>query len=403
MSEWPENATVLDSFTCNASNITGEDSNETSYDLKQTHVAAIVIYVVFVLVVIVSSLIANGLVLLLVVYDKRLRYRSFLASLNVVVADMLLILFYHVMVSANLVSRGWAFGNSGSTAYYSCFVVGVISYYVINVRWVAVGAIALDKYLTVRFPFRYWNPKQSKTLLVLMTIAVWVSPAVLFLPSTALTEPRFRANVPMCIPSCRDIFPCGLIVTLEISLSFIWGAILPSVFYTLMYCRGRKLKLKSTVTHLGRLTVQLSTGAIIEQPIMSQNNQNRERRALLTLFLMYLSVLMTSLPTYAMVLTRRVDRCIFFSIPIYIQFVFAGIFLLSTLLDPIVLMRNQDFRQALRKLFKCKSKTVVNPVPHASSFSTETRMTVESGGHTNIGNGYIRSTAEKETESQSIM
>ena len=78
-----------------------------------------------------------------------------------------------------------------------------------------------------------------------------------------------------------DIFPCGFVLTILVSLSVIWGAVLPSVYYTWMYYRGRRLKV--AVTHLGRLAVHLSTGAVIEQPIAVPDNQTRERRALLTL------------------------------------------------------------------------------------------------------------------------
>ena len=167
--------------------------------------------------------------------------------------------------------------------------------------------------------------------------------------------------------------------------SVIWGAVLPSVYYTWMYYRGRRLK---AVTHLGRLAVHLSTGAVIEQPIAVPDNQTQERRALLTLFLLYISVLITSLPIYIIILTRRANRCAFFSIPIYVQFAFSGVFLLSTFLDPLVLMRNQDFRQAMKKLFRCKSKTVVNPIPQTNTLSTSDKLTPERTSENQLNNGY---------------
>ena len=219
-----------------------------------------------------------------------------------------------------------------------------------------------------------------------LTAAVWVLPAILVQPITPLTTSNFRGNVPTCLPSCMDIFPCGFVLTILVSLSVIWGAVLPSVYYTWMYYRGRRLKV--AVTHLGRLAVHLSTGAVIEQPIAVPDNQTQERRALLTLFLLYISVLITSLPIYIIILTRRANRCAFFSIPIYVQFAFSGVFLLSTFLDPLVLMRNQDFRQAMKKLFRCKSKTVVNPIPQTNTLSTSDKLTPERTSENQLNNGY---------------
>ena len=370
----------LDSSNCTILNETTDVL--TTYNLTETFPAALVIHACFVFLVIIGSLFANGLVLLLVAYDKRLQYRSILASLSVVVADILLILFYHVPTFASTVSRGWGFGD-GDIGRNSCHAFSIISNYIIYVRWVAVGTIALDKFLTVRFPFRYLN--HSKILLVVLTATVWLLPAVLVLPITPFTDSNFRGNVPTCLPSCKEILPCGIILTALVSLSVIWGAVLPSVYYTWMYYRGRKLK---TVTHLGRLSVQLSTGAVIEQPIAVSDQQTREKRAFLTLFLLYISVLITSLPIYIVILTRRADRCAFFSIPIYVQFGISGVFLLSTFIDPLVLMRNQDFRQAMKKLFQCKSKTVVNPVPQTNPLATSNKLTPERTSENLLKNGY---------------
>ena len=41
--------------------------------------------------------------------------------------------------------------------------------------------------------------------------------------------------------------------------------------------------------------------------------------------------------------------------PIYIHFIISDIFFLSTALDPIVIMRTQDFRIAIKDIF-CKRK-----------------------------------------------
>lgn len=377
---------VVDSWNCSEANGTG--INRVFYNLSETHGAALVLHSGFILIVIVASLLANGLVIFLVAKEKRLRYRSILASLSIVVSDILFTIFYQVPAFANVVAKGWVFGDN---ALESCRVFAIVETYLIYVRWIAIGSIAMDKFLTVRFPFRYMD--HSKSLLVLLTLVIWALPACLVVPNTipSFSDVSFRPNLPACLPSCDLPFSlCAIVLTMVVSLTLFWGAFLPSLFYTWMYWKGRKLK---AVTHLGRLAVRMTTGTVVEQPIAVLEKHTQERRALLTLFLLYITVLVTNLPIYIITLVRRTNRCKFFSIPIYVQFGFSGLFLLSTVLDPLVLMRNQDFRQALRKLFHCKSNASVNPAPQTNPLTADTRAdSIENAYLGNSDNNIISET-----------
>ncbi len=318
--------------------------------------------------IILFGVCANAIVLLLVACDKRLRYRSTFAALNIVLVDFLLTIFYHGVALTSLFQKEWAYGMDDVEV---CRFYSFMSPYFIYVRWIALCLICVDRFLTVRFPFHY--ERHKKLFLLVLTVLVWVIPILFGMALLLVGTPTFRTNVPTCLVSCANENSsfCGALVVLLFTFTFIVGGLLPSVLYTWMYRKGRALRPKIIMGtfaahHMVATTVVMSGTVATPQ---SSNEVSRERRTLMTLILLYLTVLITSIPQYLLIFLRGVHICSFFKVPISVHFIVSDIFFLSTALDPIVVMRNQDFRRAFWRVFCTNRRKYSQSLPISASKS----------------------------------
>ena len=327
-----------------------EDDNETVmkyYNLSEVHPVGIVFHSFILSAIILVGVCGNAFVLCLVAKDKRLRYRSVIASVSVVVVDFLLTIFFHGVALTSTLRKKWAYDDN----FMICHLYSILSTYFIYVRWIALCLIATDRFLTVRFPFHY--QRHSRRFLIILTVLVWGIPVVATggIVSLPFIKPTFRANIPTCLPSCVDEHTlCRLIRIGSFIATLIFGLI-PTALHTWMYKQARKLRKDNTYT-LG----QFPTSTEIENQTEEEPQTNEVKRAeqtLITSILIYLTVLFTSLPQFFVVLLRNINICAFFKLPIYVHFVTSDIFFFSTALDPIVIMRNKDFRTAIKDIF-CK-------------------------------------------------
>ena len=348
MTKW-FNSSLVDYANCSSDN----ETDLLWLNLSTTSEAVVILHASFISLVIIASALGNSLVLLLVLKDRRLRHRSILASLNVTVVDFLLAVFYHGVILSNTLLRRWSYGRDNVDV---CNTYGLLSTYIIYVRWIALAFMATDRFLSVKFPFKYRT--YSYVFLLLGTFAVWLIPSVLVGIVAPLQSPSFRSNIPTCIPTCNNVdhpIPCRLLVITTFTTVLVLGGVLPSALYTWMYFKAKKLK---TTYSLGKA----GSPSTIDNITSQMNSFFRERRAMLTVFLIFLTVLLTSLPSYLLLLIRQINLCIFFKIPIVVHFIITDIFLLSTALDPVILMRTSDFRNALKELVlkrpKCRQTSV---------------------------------------------
>ena len=359
-----DGAGILDYTVCT---VNGNETTLSFYNLSVVSSTVIYIHATLLTCIIILGVCGNTLILLLVVCDKRLRYRSTFVALNIVFVDFLLTIFYHGVALIGLFQREWPYGSDDVEI---CRFYSFMSPYFIYVRWIALSLISVDRFLTVRFPFHY---EKHKTLfLIILTVLVWCIPTLFGAALLIVGKPTFRANVPTCIVSCvNESRLCRPLNILLFSITFIIGGFIPSVLYTWMYRKGRRLNPR---IKMGTFAVHLVAGAIGKPDIVrsSVNEVNREQKTLTTLILLYLTVLLTSLPQYLFVLLRGIRVCVFFKIPIIVQFVVSDIFFLSTALDPIVLMRNQDFRRAFHDVVFVRFRNILASMFRSSPHSNNT-------------------------------
>ena len=340
-------------------------SNETCYELEAVPRAALAVHALLLSVVIAATLAGNGLILLLVAKFKVLRTRSVVAKLSLTCADVLWCLCFHAPALVSASAAGWVFGELGCSAF------GLLAIEFLLTRWLVLAVVCVDRFSTVRFPFSY--AKYSKLVLVVLTVAAWILPFLLaFFPAVSgFSYSEFRPNIPTCLYRCESLV-CRLYYGIVVSSSFIIGAVVPTILYVWLYRRARSLRPAAVV--LGQMALQPATGLITSHTLLSSHiadKWSRDIHGYLTFLLILVTFVVTSLPAYLSQIFRSSNYESWCRIPIYIHFVVQLVFLSSTALDPLVIMRDRDFQQCLKHMFCCWK--TVNPFPDDLSFHATSR------------------------------
>jgi len=327
------------------------DDNISCYDLAEVP-AALAVHSFFLALIGIVSLLANGLVFLLVAKYKRLRTNhSNLLALLLVASDLSLTFTYILPTFTTAVLKDWVYGERG------CVAFGFLAAYVLLVRWMVISVFCIDRFCTVRFPFRYQN-RRRKIVLLILSFAAWFLPAVAsVIPIHIFSCFSLRTNIPTCLPSCmtRDYSSlCKIYYAFTSVISFFMGSILPTLIYIWLYRKGRTAR-TSMRNSIGHITVQIA-GTVVKKPYVDYKSvDDRDRRATATFMLVFLTVLVTATPSFLAQAIRAVNVEFHCSWPIYIHFAIHQLLLFAFILNPILIMRDPDFRHCLKLLF-CKNR-----------------------------------------------
>ena len=293
---------------------------------------------------ILASSILCILVLVLVIRYKKLQRRAVIVSLSLIIADLLLVCSYHLPVFTSTIVLAWPFEFIG------CQIFGFLSTTFIYTRWYMMSVLSADRFFTVRYPFSY--EKYSKVSLTIMTLTAWIIPILISMTClNILSSVAFRENVPTCLLYAPTLDRGLVFFSITSTLSFMIGCILPTALYVWLYCKARKLR--PSATKLGRMSVQIAAGTVIQVPLGPLDRDKRERRALVTFILIFITFFLTSAPLFFFQILRSLFVDAWCKIPIYVHFIVIQVFLSSTLLDPILIMRDRDFRKCLKLFFSC--------------------------------------------------
>ena len=336
------------------SGIEDNETNMTCYSLERTHPAALVLHAIILAIITVCSLVGNGLILILVARFEQLRTRSVLFSLSMVAADIIFTISNAFPALITTILKYWAFTKMG------CIAFGFLASYSLITRWFIVGLLSLDRFCTVFFPFSY-KRRCIKWILILLIIAAWVTPFLAsVIPAHFFFEFELRETQPNCLPTCMISGTIGRICQLYytglVTLTVIIGSLVPICLYTALYCKGKQMQ-RSAKHTLGRITIQIASGSLVSKPVGEFRSSNRENRATITFLLIFLTVIVTGVPSYISQSVRSFNFSLHCRIPIYVHFIVYNLLLLAPVLNSLVIMKDRDFRSCLTKLFCCRKKT----------------------------------------------
>ena len=331
-------------------------SNDTELSLSDVDIWLRAVQGCVVGVLLGFSLVGNGIALFLICRYKQLRYRSILAAVGLMVVDLLMPVALHLPSLASIIAGMWPFGDIG------CTILGYVLLSLLQVRWLEATVVVLDRFLVIVFPFFYM--RWSKHILIALTVAAWLIPFAIFFPAAVgygFGRFTFRTTTATCAVFCGEDQACYYFYAIEFSLFVCVGGLLPTVLYFILYCIGRR-KSGASIRTLGTYTSDTQAETRKRSRTLSFQTA-RDRRATVTFAIVFFTLLVTQLPELIFSVTRRTD--LYSLIPIFVHFIAIDIYLISPALDPVVIMRNRDFRNAMARMLghRAEASHGIAPLP----------------------------------------
>ena len=337
-------------LTCAARNIQGPI--ELPYSSALT-ITLRVIQSIFYFVIFFGGLFLNTLVIVLVAKYKKLQTLSFLVSLQVVVLDWFLSISILTGLSTNIANK-WIFGE------YGCAITGLIFNTGAFARTFLMCTFVIDRYLAIVWPYFY--PKYKLKVTVSLSVASWVLAVLVgvgMLPGL-LDCYIFQTTGMVCATSSQCNSSCSIYVRIY-SVIAVPATILPITLYGFLYYKARKIQ------------KELASNAA------ANATHRKEWKATITFSLLFLTLIAVVLP---LILINLIIIAIFpdgdySPVPYTILVGASSLFLLLTITDPIVIMRDKDVKEVLAEIknaCSCKKKfntAVTGNVPrHETSRTT---------------------------------
>ena len=295
----------------------------------------------FMSLILVAVLVGNGMLLALVASNRKLHTTPVMASVGLVIADLLVTVVWVLQSLISAIAGRWLFGDM--TCSFFAYLYNTLLY----VRWSEVLAFTVDRTIHIISPFFYF--RHSKRLLIVFTTLAWALPAVITLPTGILGYSDFFVPLTACSVDCGSNNSCRYGVTAAFGIFIIIGGIIPSVLYFIIFLYGRKKK-----REMDRM---LQMGSIAGKRL-SETTETRSvwnsispqaKKALVSCFTVFLIILFTNIPVY-ITSALRSQAEIYNEIPIWVHFVVIYIFLAGPILDPIIVMRNRDFWEVIYRI-----------------------------------------------------
>ena len=303
-----------------------------------------------VMVLEVLGAVMNIFVMIVILANKELYTRPFMISLQIIILNLLTILFLFTPISITGLYREWIFGET------FCIAVGAITLFLTTWRWPVMFLLILDRFLTVSYPFRYRAmAKYLITIFSVMSLIISILIAVIPLLDIGAGCYSFIGIGLSCSIAwqCTSII-CYAYYFTVVMVVFFLGGIAPIIMYAAMFIKGKRMR-----------KALMSGSPVINVETVPQNSivgKSSEKRAGKTVLVMFITLFCLTVPFLisALVLqsiaTQASISNITVNIVVAVQFVLNDIYYCLPIADNVVILKNKDIQQAVKKLAMKKPK-----------------------------------------------
>ena len=310
-----ENFTVL---TCAAKSLQ-TPSNSSSLDSAIVKV----IYVLLFSAIIVSGLILNSLVVILVIVSKKLKTKSFGIAVQIALTNMAIVLLVGLPAQIQII-----YGQP-ITGLDLCIASGYITYMFVETRIWLIFLFSLDRFASVFAPFLY--PRLNfKSSVLKFSVLAWLVPIITNVPGIPqiLDCYTFTKSLVFCHRSIECSSACKIFVLINIMLILVPAQTSSLVFIIALYVKGKKIR-KSESAMMG---------------IPKSHMSDSDWKALKTFLLLMITIAVAQIGMMVIVTLEGIGTPS--------ELIYTNFFFLYLITDPLVIMRNEDARQAWKQLFK---------------------------------------------------
>ena len=283
----------------------------------------------FYFLLLVLGLCLNGTVVWLVVKYPKLRTPDLAIALQIVGINLAILLVSVFLSLINIAAGRWILSS------YVCVIQGFLHLLLRNMCQFLLVAMALDRFLLVFNPFGY--PKYHSRGAFLLSCVCWLAAfamCLIYLPGILDCYSFASFNYycvirSACSNACRYVSYFSFVVVAFPSFA------LPVILYSAMYVKARKMKLTS---------------------ITAEHDAASTTKANVTMFLIFVTCFLCNAPTIGGIILIQMLVSFYQSHHyVWLAYLLLGqsIFFIL-ILTPIVILRNKDMKEALKKTWNMK-------------------------------------------------
>ena len=299
------------------------------------------IQILYYLVCLIIASLLNAFVIFIIARYQRLQTTTFYLALQLVITDSVNAIIYFPVSASNAIADRFIFSGS-------CVLLGFLITFLFVARNFLMLVLVVDRFCLIFLPF--WYSGHRLYVVVPLSIAGWMLAfTITVIPVISFIEcynfQRVSWNCLLGV-SCSLNSVCGsysFTVTTIANLTTFVALLL----YSGLLCRARKLRNKVA-------TISQSSESQEDRTI-AKRERKKERKANTTFLIMFIALVGVTLPPYILFnLNTIVLRSLGGAPPppalTVAMVAFGNLYSLIFIMDPIVMMRNQDVREVVESI-----------------------------------------------------
>ena len=305
--------------------------------LEAVNVYLLIVQGIIVSIIAIAGAILTVSLMMIIVMNKELHKRTFIISLQLMVLDVVFIVFVNGSIVVTSMAREWVFGQVW------CIVSGIVSQLAVLWRGSILFVLTLDRFLTVFYPFSY-KKKARKVVVATSIILFVISLAIVTSPIFGVGCYEFSESALFCIITslCNAIeYLCYVRTTILSAQLIIVGALLPLGMYIAMFIKAKRIQ--GSAPQMGEHEGE-------ENAIYNNQEHASNQRAKVTVAILFVCLICLSFPFYIRILLAILFDL--YSSGYYIAFLLNDIFFLFPITDTIIIWKNKDIKDTVKKLYK---------------------------------------------------
>ena len=309
----------------------------------------------------------NAFVVYLVARYKALHNITFYLALQITVVDLVNSVTIYPTTLANLIAGRYVFTGL-------CSVLGVIFIFVRVSRCCFMVVLVVDRFCLIFLPF--WYSRHRVKVTIPLSIAAGVISFILaIIPANRILSCfGFQRLTWSCLigPGCTNPVGCTTHRTL-VTTSANGALFLAFLLYLALLLKAKKLR--------NKVAISTSNDNPEDREIEKQKSQ-REHQANITILILFITLVGISFPSFLFFTFGNITLNSLNIQPPPAGYTIAAIisrttFSLIAIMDPIVIMRNQDVKQVLQQMFAKMKRKWERLSSHHTSSGVENSSTTE--------------------------
>ena len=247
---------------------------------------------------------------------------------------------------AALINGGWPFGKP------FCYAIGTAIYFLVQLRYIFVLAITVDRFGAVMYPYRY--PQHStKVVAAIFTVGcLYGAVSSLVLDANVAGCYNFDGSAQICTfrYDCSEVW-CYVYVILHLLTVVTFGIVAPLILNILMFHKAKNLRSTVACGTIGNVQMIDPYGSTDKR-----SSQLQDMRAMVTVALLFTAIIGLTLPYFTFVFAKSIHVLNFDaaadSPASFIAILLRDVYVLVPVADALVVWRNTEVKECALSLCK---------------------------------------------------